>query len=65
MARMYYTGEAVKKLGISQRHLMRLLKDGTITEPKMRNSYGYRHWTETEVRRAGKELANKRKRKRK
>ena len=38
MARMYYTGEAAKELGISQRHIMRLLKDGTITEPKMRNS---------------------------
>ena len=62
MARMYYTGEAAKELDLSQRHLMRLLKDGMITEPKMRDSYGYRHWTEKEVHRARKELANKRKR---
>ncbi len=58
-----YTGEVVKELDISQRHLMRLLKDGTIPEPKQRNSYGYRRWTETEFRRARKILAKRKKKK--
>ena len=56
-----YTGEVAKELKVSRRHFMRLLKDGTIPEPKKRDSYGYRRWTETEFRQAGKLLAAKRK----
>ena len=59
MARTYYTGEVAKLLKLSHRHLLRLLKDGTVPEPKMRNSYGYRQWDEADVQRARKALAKR------
>lgn len=61
MARTYYTGEVAKLLGLSHRHLQRLLKAGTIPEPKLRNSYGYRQWAEADVQRARKALAKRKK----
>ena len=60
MARTYYTGEAAKPLALSHRHLLRLLKDRTIPEPKKRDVYKNRLWTESELRRAKKILAERR-----
>ncbi len=60
MARTYYTGEAAKQLALSHRHLLRLLKDRTIPEPKKRDVYKNRLWTESELRRAKKILAERR-----
>lgn len=59
MTRTYYTGEIAKMLGLSHRHLLRLLKEGIVPEPKLRNSYGYRQWNEADVRRARKALAKR------
>ncbi len=59
MARTYYTGEAARQFKLSHRHLLRLLKDRTIPEPKQRDVYGNRHWTATELRRAKKILAQR------
>ncbi len=56
---MWYTGEVARRLGLSHRHLLRLLKDRTIPEPKKRNVYGHRHWTATELDRAKKILAQR------
>ncbi len=59
MARTYYTGEAARQFKLSHRHLLRLLKDGTIPEPKTRDVYRNRLWSESELRRAKKILAQR------
>ena len=60
MARTYYKGEVAKLLGMSRRHLQRLLNTGTIPEPKLRSSYGHRQWAVADVQRARKALAAQR-----
>ena len=59
MARTWYTGEVAKLLKLSHRHLLRLLKARTIPEPKKRDVYKHRLWTEGELRRAKKILAQR------
>ena len=55
----YYTGEVRKRIGLSHRHLLRLLSQGKIPEPKKRDVYGNRIWSEAELRRAKKILAQR------